>query len=274
MGTVGAGARADILLVGCGKMGGALLSGWLAGEVVGTVRVVEPEPRRVPRGAAVETVAAPQDLPSGWAPDAVVLAVKPQAMESVAPAYGHLAASGAVFLSVAAGRSLASLEKALGNGAAIARAMPNTPAAIGRGISVLCANGRTTGDQVRLCSTLMAAGGAVEWVEDEALLDVVTALSGSGPAYVFLLMEALAASGARAGLDPGMAGRLARETVIGSAALAEASDETPASLRRNVTSPGGTTEAALGVLMGEEGLEPLLDRALAAAASRARELSG
>lgn len=263
-----------LLLVGCGKMGGALLAGWLRAGLAGRVVAVEPNPDAVPEHPAVLRAADAAAVPAGFTPEAVVLAVKPQVMDAVAPAYRRFAGPGTVFLSIAAGRTIGGFAALLGPGAAIVRTMPNTPAAIGRGISVLVANAAASPEQRVLCDRLMRAAGAVEWVGEEALLDPVTALSGGGPAYVFLLIEVLAAAGAAAGLAPDLALRLARETVIGAGALAAASGEEAAVLRRNVTSPGGTTEAALRVLMAPDGLQPLFDRAIAAATARARELAG
>ena len=177
-----------------------------------------------------------------------------------------------LFLSIVAGKTLAGLGRHLGR-AAIVRTMPNTPAAIGRGITVACANPLVTIEQRQLCDRLLAAIGESAWVEDEALIDPVTAVSGSGPAYVFLLIEALARAGEAEGLPADLALQLARATVAGSGELARISTDTPAQLRENVTSPGGTTRAALDVLMAADGLEPLIDRAVAAAAARSRELA-
>ncbi len=202
-----------------------------------------------------------------------MLAVKPQAMEEVLPAYRRFAAGGALFVSIAAGKTLASFARALGGDAAVVRAMPNTPAAIGRGIAVACANARVSPAQRALAERLLAAVGEVGWVQDEALIDAVTAVSGSGPAYVFLLIECLAKAGEAAGLPAGLATRLARATVAGSGELARLSPESAAALREAVTSPGGTTRAALDVLMAKDGLEPLLRRAVLAAAKRSRELA-
>lgn len=263
-----------LLLVGCGKMGGALLAGWLDSEIAARIDVVDPAPAVGPAAAqhpAVRVAAAPDGVPADADPEVVVLAVKPQAMESVLPAYRRFAGR-AAFLSVAAGKSIGWLQGRLGAEAAVVRAIPNTPAAIGRGISVLTASPQASPAQRDLCDRLLAAVGRVEWVADERVMDAATALSGSGPAYVFLLMETLARAGAELGLPTDLAGRLARETVTGAAALAAASGEPPEALRRNVTSPGGTTEAALEVLMAEAGLQALFDRALAAAARRAGEL--
>ena len=270
------GPAAPLLLVGGGRMGEALLAGWLAtGLAPEAALVVEPEPaRRAALTAAhgVRAVAGPAELPAGPRPGVLVLAVKPQMMDAALPAYGTLVGPGTLALSIAAGKSLATLESGLG-GIGVVRAMPNTPAAIGRGVSVLCANAAASAAQRELAGRLMAAVGAVEWLEDEALMHAVTAVSGSGPAYVFLLIEALAAAGAAAGLPPELAMRLARGTVAGAGELAGRAAEPAARLRVNVTSPGGTTAAALAVLMAEDGLEPLLTRAIRAAAERSRALA-
>ena len=261
-----------LLLVGCGKMGGALLAGWLArGLKPGEVRVVEPASGAIPAGvAAVGSAAA---LPPDFAPGLVVLAVKPQSMTEVLPAYRRFAPR-AGFLSIAAGRTIASYAAVLGPEAAIVRAMPNTPAAIGRGITVLCANPRVSASQRALAEGLMAAVGETAWIADEALMDAVTAVSGSGPAYVFLLIESLAAAGVAQGLEPALAVQLARATVAGAGELALRAGEPPAVLRQNVTSPGGTTAAALQLLMAEDGLARLMQRAVEAATRRGRELAG
>ena len=195
-------------------------------------------------------------------------------MDEVLPAYRRWAGPQTLFVSIAAGKTIGGIARHLGDNAAIVRCMPNTPAAIGRAITVACPNPRVAPAQRALCDALLAAIGESTWVEDEALIDAVTAVSGSGPAYVFLLIEALAAAGARAGLPPELALRLARDTVAGAGELARLSPrDAPARLRENVTSPGGTTRAALDVLMGETGLSDLLDRAVAAATARSRELA-
>jgi pyrroline-5-carboxylate reductase len=261
-----------VLLVGCGKMGGAMLRGWLA-RGLERAAVVEPQPAQLgdlasdPRLSIIADIAA---LPAGLRPAALVLAVKPQSMDAVLGAYRSLAA-GTVTLSIAAGKTLAFLGRHLGE-VPIVRAMPNLPASIGRGMTVAVANPHVTPPQRALAEWLLAACGEFAWVEEEQLLDPVTALSGSGPAYVFLLIETLARAGEHAGLPPDLAMRLARTTLFGAADLAEAAGESAATLRANVTSPGGTTQAALEVLMGEQGLQPLFDRALQAATRRSREL--
>jgi pyrroline-5-carboxylate reductase len=267
-------AERALVLVGCGKMGSALLRGWIGAKAAARFYVVEPEgpPRELADTAGVHWHRAPPDLPPQPAPAAVVFAVKPQIADSVVPDYGLWSGAGTLYVSIVAGKTLAGLGRHLGP-AAIIRTMPNTPAAIGRGITVACANPQVTASQRRLCDQLLAAIGESAWVEDEALLDAVTAVSGSGPAYVFLLIEALAAAGEAAGLPAEMALRLARTTVSGSGELARLSEDSPAQLRQNVTSPGGTTEAALAVLMASDGLPALMTRAVAAAARRSRELA-
>ncbi len=267
-----------LLLAGCGKMGGALLEGWIeAGYPPKRIVVVEPDEgasQRHGRKGGPTFLASPADLKPGFAPVLVAFAVKPQMMDAVAPAYASFAGPDTVFLSIAAGKTIAYFEKLLGPRAAVVRAMPNTPAAVGHGISVACANPLVSDAQSRLCGDLLAAVGEVAWVEDEALLDPVTAVSGSGPAYVFLLVECLARAGIEAGLPEDLAQRLARCTVTGSGELLQLSEEDAATLRKNVTSPAGTTQAALDVLMADDGLEALMIRAVDAAARRSRELAG
>lgn len=265
-----------LLLVGCGKMGGALLRGWLdRGLPPAEVAIVEPNAKTIceslPAGLRLLPDAAA--LPADFAPAVVVLAVKPQAMDGVLPAYRRFVRPGTVFLSIAAGKTIAFFERHLGAEAAILRAMPNTPAAIGRGITVGCPNANVTADQKAQCGALLEAAGDVAWVEAEALLDPVTAVSGGGPAYVFLLIECLARAGVEAGLPEDLAMRLARATVAGAGELAWRSPEPPSVLRQNVTSPGGTTLEALKILGAPDGLQPLLTKAIAAATRRSRELA-
>lgn len=271
----GEAARRTLLLVGCGRMGTALLRGWLAGDVASQFLVVEPT--GVPPGLSPPANVAfhldVESLPRQAAPDAVVLAVKPQTVDAILPSYRRWAVPGTVFLSIVAGKTLAGIARHLGS-AAIVRTMPNLPAAIGRGFTVACANPRVTPGQRRLCEALLGAVGESDWVADESLLDAVTAVSGSGPAYVFLLIEALARAGEHEGLPADLALRLAQATVAGAGELARRAEESPAALRESVTSPGGTTRAALDVLMAEDGLEPLIVRAVAAAAARSRALAG
>jgi len=267
-----------ILLAGCGKMGAAMLEGWLDQGVAGAdVVVVDPAAATHDAfGGRVAVVGRAEDVDPAFRPDVVVLAVKPQVMAEVAPAYRRFAdssAGGAVFLSIAAGKTLAFFAGLLGE-AAIVRAMPNTPAAVRRGMTVAVANDAVSDAQRGLCDGLLAAIGQVAWVEEEGLIDAVTAVSGSGPAYVFLMAEALAQAGREAGLPDELAAALARATVSGSGELLRQSAESAAALRQNVTSPGGTTAAALAVLMADDGLQPLMTRAVQAAAARSRELAG
>ncbi len=272
-------AAPKLLLVGGGRMGAALLKGWLDREITSpdNVTVVEPDAgaRDALSALGVKAIAdAGAALADGEAPDLVLFAVKPQVMGEVAGAYRGLAGGNTVFLSIAAGKTTAYFADILGARAALVRAMPNTPAQIGRGITALFAT-RAVNDHGRaLAERLMAAVGEVIWLDDEALMDAVTALSGSGPAYIFYLIECLAAAGREAGLTDDMAARLARATVAGAAELARVSPEPAEVLRQQVTSPGGTTAAALEVLMGENGLEDLMVRAVAAAAERSRALAG
>lgn len=273
-----AGAEIDtggpLLLIGCGKMGGALLSGWLSrGVVPATVTVVEPKPAAGSIPAGVAVVDRIEAVAADAAPTVVVLAVKPQQMDAVAAPCRRFVRPGTVFLSIAAGKNIAYFTRALGEAAAIVRAMPNTPAAVGRGITVMCANARVEPVQRMRCGALLAAVGEVAWVADETLLDAVTALSGGGPAYVFLLIECLAEAGAKAGLPADLAMRLARATVAGAGELVHRSGEPASKLRQNVSSPGGTTVEALKILMAKDGLQPLLTRAIAAATRRSRELA-
>lgn len=257
-----------LVLLGCGKMGSALLAGWLArGVKPGAVWVLEPNPSDWLSGQGVH-------LNAGLPPDPAValIAVKPQMMGAALPGLAALGA-GVLFVSIAAGTTLAALDAALGGGRRVVRAMPNTPAAVGRGITALVGNVRADGADLDLAEALLAAVGQVVRLPDEGLMDAVTAVSGSGPAYVFHMIEALAAAGAAQGLPADLAMQLARATVCGAGELARQSAESAAQLRINVTSPGGTTAAALAVLMDEgSGLPPLMARAVAAAAARGREL--
>lgn len=264
-----------VLLAGAGRMGGALLRGWLSkGVAPGAILIQDPNPSaEVAELLARSGVAAAGEGIPPSPPAVIVLAVKPQIMEDVLPELARRAGPDTVTLSIAAGRAIASIARHLPEGAAVVRSMPNTPAAIGRGMTVACANAATTPSQRERCHALLAAVGEVAWVEDEGLLDAVTAVSGSGPAYVFLLAECLAEAGRAAGLDAAMAVRLARATVSGAGELMRQSDLDLAALRRNVTSPGGTTAAALDRLMARPGLKDLMIEAVEAAARRSRELS-
>jgi pyrroline-5-carboxylate reductase len=257
-------------------MGGALLEGLIArGLDPRRVRVQDPAP--LPEIAALlarHGIASEASVESQDAPGVIVAAVKPQVMDAVFPPVARLAGPGTLTISIAAGRTLQSFEAHLPAGAAVVRAMPNTPASIGRGITVCVANAHVTPAQKRLCEALMAAVGEVAWVDDEAAMDAVTAVSGSGPAYVFLLAESLEKAAISAGLAPDLAKRLARATVSGSGELLHRSEADASQLRQNVTSPCGTTAAALAVLMAEgKGLEELLTKAVLAGEGRSRELA-
>ena len=264
-----------LLLVGCGKMGGAMLAGWL-GRGLDPAEAHVVEPNKAALGEFAGQVRHHVDfssLPAALTPRVVVLAVKPQMMASALPGCRRFVGPKTLFLSIAAGKTIAYFERELGAGPLV-RAMPNTPAAIARGISVAVANPAVTADQKEQADLLLKAVGEVAWVEQESLIDPVTALSGGGPAYVFLLMEYLAEAGAASGLPLELARRLARVTVSGAGELARQSSESVEQLRQNVTSPAGTTLEALKVLMAEDGLKPLLTKAIAAATRRSRELAG
>ncbi len=254
-------------------MGGALLDGWLdRGLPPQDIVIVEPHEALRRARPQLRVVADRDAVPEDFRPQVVVLAVKPQMMDAVLPAYAGL--GGAAFLSIAAGKPLGYFAGVLGDGVPVVRAMPNTPASVRRGVTVATANRLVDAPQRAVCDELLSAVGEVAWVEDESLMDAVTALSGSGPAYVFLLAEAMAAAGVAAGLPDVLAERLARATVSGAGELLRQSSDGAATLRQNVTSPGGTTFAALQVLMADDGLFPLMRRAIAAAARRSRELAG
>lgn len=264
-----------VLLVGCGKMGSALLAGWLERGIdpAGLV-VVDPGPAArqafAPKGVAV--VDGIDAVDPAYRPDVVLLAVKPQVMAEIVPPYARY--GDAVFLSIAAGKRLSFFAGLLG-GAALVRAMPNTPAAVRAGITVCVPSAGVDAGRRALCQSLLEAVGEVAWIEDEGLMDAVTAVSGSGPAYVFLLAEVMARAGLAAGLPEELATRLARATVSGAGELLRHSPESAEQLRVNVTSPGGTTAAALAVLMAEgQGFHGLMDAAVAAAVRRGKELAG
>jgi pyrroline-5-carboxylate reductase len=264
-----------LLLVGCGKMGGALLAGWLGRDMSrANVVVVEPYGGDALREQfGVKVIESLEELESAFIPNIIVFAVKPQAMDDIVPLYAEFVQPETMFLSIAAGKPSSYFEKLLGDGAAIVRSMPNTPAAVGRGITVAFGNATVSGAQKSVATKLLEAVGEVGWVDGEGLMDAVTAVSGSGPAYVFLMIECLAKAGIEVGLDPDLAERLARATVAGSGELARQWSESAATLRENVTSPGGTTAAALEVLMAEDGLQKLMSRAVEAAEERSRELA-
>jgi pyrroline-5-carboxylate reductase len=265
-----------VVLVGCGNMGHAMLVGWLkAGKLApGEVLVVEPNAALRERAAAagVGTAAGAGDLAASLSPSLVIFAVKPQVMGSVVPDYRRFAQAGTTFLSIAAGTGIAVFEQILGAGTPVIRCMPNTPAAIGKGMMVTFANAHVTPQAAAFVADLLSASGRVASIDDEALMDAVTAVSGSGPAYVFHFIECLTTAGERAGLPPQTARLLAMQTVFGAAALAAESGEEPGRLREQVTSPNGTTAAALGVLMTGGRLETLVVEAVAAARRRSEEL--
>jgi pyrroline-5-carboxylate reductase len=258
-----------LVLLGCGKMGSAMLAGWLGqGLAPGAVWVLDPQPSDWLKATGVHLNAV---LPA--APAIVLIAVKPQMMGAALPTLARLGGGETLFISVAAGTPIAAYEAVLGVATPIVRAMPNTPAAVGRGITAMIGNAHATPAHLDMAEELLKAVGQVVRLDDEAQMDAVTAVSGSGPAYVFHLIETLAAAGEAEGLSGDLAMALAKATVAGAGALAEAADESPAQLRVNVTSPGGTTQAALGVLMNEaDGFPALLRRAVKAAADRSREL--
>ncbi len=268
--------KGTLVLAGCGKMGGAMLEGWLkAGVSASQIVALDPKPpaemvellrrhniRHNPPVAEIHNA------------EALIIAVKPQVMGDVLPGLAPLQKSKPIILSIAAGKAIASFEAAFGKDASIIRAMPNTPAAIGRGITALVGNANVSASQMALAEALLSSTGEVVRVSNEEQIDFVTAVSGSGPAYVFLLAETLAAAGEKLGLPADLAMRLARATVSGSGELLHQSAEPAATLRQNVTSPGGTTYAALHILMAEDGMKPLMEKAVAAAAKRAKELAG
>ena len=262
-----------LLLVGAGRMGGALLKGWLA-RGAKSISVVEPKPsaalRKLAKAKKISLFAAPSQVRQK--PSVCVVAIKPQVLKGEAPALADFASRGALMISIAAGTSVAVLAKAWGGRARIIRAMPNIPGAIGAGITGLyAAKGTTAADRQRAASLLAALGETV-WVGKEGLIDSVTAVSGSGPAYLFLMAEALTEAGVAEGLPRAQAEKFARATVSGAGALLAADKSSAAALREAVTSPGGTTAAALAVLMADDGLMALVKRAVHAARKRAEEL--
>ena len=261
-----------IALAGAGKMGGAMLSGWLAqGLDAARVVVIEPAPSPEISALAKQGVRLNPSAKDAGAITALVIAVKPQSFREAGASLKPFSASSTLVVSIMAGTTIASLEEVCGGN--VVRAMPNTPASIGRGITVAVAAKKVSAAQRSVADALLRAIGSVEWVEEEMLMDAVTAVSGSGPAYVFLLAEELARAGVTAGLPAELATKLARETVAGSGELLHRSDIASATLRQNVTSPGGTTAAALEVLMGADGLQQLMTRAVAAATRRSKELA-
>jgi len=266
-----------LVLVGCGKMGGAMLEGWLkAGADPAKIAVLEPRPapeteallakHKVSLNPAVKNISDAE---------VVIIAVKPQVMGDVLPPLAPLQKSKPLILSVAAGKTIATFEAAFGKDASVIRTIPNTPAAIGRGITAMVGNAHVSPKQMQLAEALLSSTGEVVKVDKESDIDLVTAVSGSGPAYVFLLAEVLAAAGEKAGLSKEIATQLARATVSGAGELMRQSGTDAAILRQNVTSPNGTTYAALQVLMADDnGMKPLFEKAIAAAAHRSKELAG
>jgi pyrroline-5-carboxylate reductase len=266
----------SLVLVGAGKMGGAMLEGWLSvGLAPEALTVVEPQPSEAiaslcgSRGVTLNPERADQAPPQ-----VAVLAIKPQMLEAASARIAELVGPDTLVVSILAGKTVADLEGRLPRARALVRAMPNLPASIGRGATGAFANAATSAKQRATAQALLESVGTVEWVGDEGLIDAVTALSGSGPAYVFHMVECLARAGAAAGLPQDLAERLARTTVAGSGALLAESPLSASTLRENVTSPGGTTAAALEVLMAADGLDPLMRKAVAAAKRRAQELAG
>ena len=259
-----------LVLLGCGKMGSAMLSGWLSSGIApSSVWVQDPQPSLWLQD---QGVLINEELPK--TPAVVLVAVKPQMMGEALPQLSEMGNGETLFLSVAAGTSIKTYEEMLGENTPIVRAMPNTPAAIGKGITAIIGNGSASASQLDLADALLGAIGDVVRLENEEQMDAVTGLSGSGPAYVFHLIETLAAAGCAQGLSSELAMQLAQSTVAGAGALASQSQETPSQLRVNVTSPNGTTQAGLEVLMDEtHGLEPLISKTVAAAAQRSRELA-
>jgi pyrroline-5-carboxylate reductase len=264
--------KGPIVLAGAGKMGGAMLSGWLAqGLDANRLSVIEPHPSDGVRALAAKGIRlnpSPQDIAAAAT---LVVALKPQMFREAGAMLKSFTGPATLVVSIMAGATIASIEQVCGG--MVVRAMPNTPAAIGRGITVAVTANQVNASQRAVADALLRATGSVEWIDDESLMDAVTAVSGSGPAYIFLLAEELARAGVEAGLPLALATRLARETVAGSGELLRRSELSSATLRQNVTSPGGTTAAALEVLMGKDGMQPLLTRAVAAATRRSKELA-
>jgi pyrroline-5-carboxylate reductase len=264
--------KGTIVLAGAGKMGGAMLSGWLAqGLDARSLSVIEPHPSAEVSALVTKGVRLNPTPKEIGAAATLVVALKPQMFREAGPMLKPFAGSSTLVVSIMAGTTIASIEEVCGG--SVVRAMPNTPAAIGRGITVAVAANNVSPSQRAVADALLRATGSVEWVDDENLMDAVTAVSGSGPAYIFLLAEELARAGVEAGLPQELATKLARETVAGSGELLHRSELASATLRQNVTSPGGTTAAALEVLMGADGMQSLLTRAVAAATRRSKELA-
>lgn len=271
-------ATAPLVILGCGKMGGALLDGWLAQDLAGeAIRIIDPVPSEVLTRTAAEHGIALLDRAEAISetPKAVLIAIKPQMMADVLPGIAARFGTAPLYVSIAAGTSIATFRTLLGSDARIVRVMPNTPVAVGKGASALFPGEGVTAQEAALAEALVSAVGTAVRLDSESQMDAVTGVSGSGPAYIFHMIEALAAAGEAEGLAPELAMQLARQTVVGAAALADASGDSAETLRVNVTSPNGTTAAALALLMDDSaGLPPLMARSVAAAANRSRELSG
>jgi pyrroline-5-carboxylate reductase len=266
-------AKDTVLLLGAGRMGGALLKGWIASRRFSSIQVIETSPSKAIAALATrKKIKLTKHFDLRLRPRAIVIALKPQVIKSEAALLNDLGKTGALVVSIAAGITINFLRNALGTGIAIVRTVPNTPGAIGQGITALYAPPGTAKADRALGEALMAPLGETLWFDNEAAMDAVTALSGSGPAYVFLLAEALAKAGTAQGLAPAVATRLVRATITGAGALLAADPRPAEELRRDVTSPAGTTEAALKVLMDKDGFEALMTRAVAAAAKRSKEL--
>ncbi|MEE2957309.1 MAG: pyrroline-5-carboxylate reductase [Pseudomonadota bacterium] len=265
----------NLLLIGCGKMGNALLKGLLDhGILPKAITIVEPMGiGLVGAGKDVRVFASPNEIEANYIPTIIIFAVKPQVMDEIVPNYKRFVSPNILYLSIAAGKPSTYFERLLGKNKAIIRTMPNTPAAVGCGMTVAFANSNDKKEQKQLAQFLLETIGKVSWLDDEASMDAVTAVSGSGPAYIFLLIECLTKAGKRLGLDSILAEQLARETIIGCGELVKKSEETAENLRKNVTSPGGTTAAALKILTGRNGMETLMIKAIEAATLRSRELS-
>lgn len=263
------------LLVGCGNMGRAMLGGWIETNIKPhDILVIDPSPDNLEKAAKLgcRVISSPLLIDEVYQPDVIVLAVKPQVMEDVIPTYKKFSDKGALIITIAAGTRVALYEKYFGKKAAIIRTMPNTPAAIRRGMMVSYANENVTHEQKSICDILMNAIGTTAWIEDEATMDAVIGLSGSGPAYIFHMIEAMIEAGMKAGLTEKMATLLAKTTVAGAGELALASTENVVQLRKNVTSPKGTTAAGLEVLMAKDGLTDLMIRTVDAGKKRSIEL--
>jgi len=265
----------SVLLVGCGNMGGAMLEGWIDQKIKpNSIVVIDPSSANLEKARALgcRGFSSPLLIEEGYVPDVIVFAVKPQVIGDVMDHYRSYTDKGAFVISIAAGTRIEKFEQQLGDHVPIIRTMPNTPAAIRQGMMVSCANGLVSEEQKKLCDLLMEAIGTTAWVDMEEDIDRVTGLSGSGPAYVFYMIEAMAQAGVAAGLSEELSTLLAKTTVAGAGQLAISSPKAASTLRENVTSPGGTTAAGLSVLMAKDGLKPLMEKTVAAAVQRSKEL--